>query len=115
MTRFKDFGNGEEVEKEPLSFKLYGEEFHCIPSIQGKLLLDMIADSSSEETGKAVDVIRKFFKKTLVDESYERFDALLDDPHRIVSVETLGEISGWLVSEYTSRPTKRPQDSLSGQ
>jgi hypothetical protein len=115
MTRFKDFGTGEDIVKEPLSFKLYGEEFHCIPSVQGKLLLDMIADSTSEETGKAVDVIRKFFKRTLLDESYERFDALINDPDKIVSVETLGEISGWLVSEYTSRPTKRPQDSSSGQ
>jgi hypothetical protein len=26
-TRFKDFGSGENVNKEPLSFQLYGESF----------------------------------------------------------------------------------------
>ena len=115
MSRFKDFGAGGEVNQEPMSFKLYGEEFHCVPSIQGKAILELVADSSSEDPSKTAGVIKAFFKQTLVDESYARFDSLLYDPSKIVTVEALGEISAWLVGEYTSRPTQRPEDSLSGQ
>jgi hypothetical protein len=115
MSRFKDFGAGGEVNKEPMSFKLHEEEFHCVPSIQGKAILELVSDSSSEDPSKTAGVIKAFFKQTLVDESYARFDSLLDDPSKIVTVEALGEISAWLVGEYTSRPTQRPEDSLSGQ
>ena len=115
MSRFKDFGAGGDVNQEPMSFKLYDEEFHCVPSIQGKAILELVADSSSEDPSKTAGVIKAFFRQTLVDESYARFDSLLDDPSKIVTVEALGEISAWLVGEYTSRPTQRPEDSLSGQ
>jgi len=40
---------------------------------------------------------------------YERFNTLLDDPGKIVSVETLGEIIGWLIEEYSNRPNQQPR------
>lgn len=115
MTRFKDFGKGEGVSTEPLSFKLHDEDFHCVPTIQGKVLLDLAADSASDDGSKAALTIKNFFEKTLQPESFERFSALLDDSEKIVSVETLGEISGWLVGEYTSRPQTGPEQSSIGQ
>jgi hypothetical protein len=42
-------------------------------------------------------------------ESYARFDALLEDEKKIVSVETLGEIIGWLIEEYSDRPNPQPE------
>jgi hypothetical protein len=114
-TRFKDFGEDTNVNREPLSFKLYGEEFHCRPAIQGKILLDTVKDVDSENPASAASMIDNFFKKTLVEESYERFQKLLNDPEKIVTVETLSEITGWLVGEYSSRPSRGPEDSLSGQ
>ena len=113
--RFKDFGSGGEVNKAPLSFKLHGEEFHCRTSLQGKTLLDIVA-SSSDTTGTGVaNTINQFFEKCLVPESYVRFNALLENPDKIVTVETLGEITAWLVEEYSSRPTQQPEHSASGQ
>ena len=50
--RFRDFGSGDSVVKEPLSFKLHGEEFNCVPMIQGKFLLDLVADSNSDDPVK---------------------------------------------------------------
>jgi hypothetical protein len=44
--RFKDFGNGNAVDAKPLSFKLHEEEFHCVPSLQGKILLNLVVDSN---------------------------------------------------------------------
>ena len=109
MPRFKDFGSGGSVSYEPLSFKLYDEEFHCHPAVQGKVLLDMAANSSSD--GAAGKVINDFFAQALLPESFDRFNALVNDTKKIVPVETLGEIVGWLVEEYSNRPTQEPQRS----
>jgi hypothetical protein len=112
--RFKDFGSGGEVNRAPLSFKLHNEEFQCKPSIQGKVLLDIVADADDDGAG-AARTITKFFEVTLVPESFTRFELLLKDSEKIVTVETLADITGWLVEEYSSRPTQRPEPSLSGQ
>ena len=107
--RFKDFGSGSSESSEPLVFKLYDEEFECYPQVQGKLLLDLVADSSSEDPARQSAIVTKFFEYVLKPESAERFQALVQDPERIVSVDTLAEITGWLVEEYTNRPNPQPE------
>ncbi len=114
-TRFKDFGKGSGVSHEPLKFKLHDEEFECYPALQGKVLLEMVARSTSNDTSDMADSVMGFFEKTLKPESYERFQALTQDPNRVVTVETLGEITSWLVGEYSDRPTQQPEDSSNGQ
>lgn len=112
MPRFKDFGSKSPDENaEPISFKLWDIEFHCLPEIQGKVLLDMVSDSSSDDPVKSTKVISQFFDSVLIGDSKEKFNELLVDPEKIVSVDTLGEIIGWLVEQYSDRPTKRPEDS----
>lgn len=109
MTRFKDFGNPSTTERiEPLSFKLYGEEFHCVPAIQGKVLLDIAADSGSDDPTKSAGVVLAFFSKALKPESYARLETLMASDDKIVTVETLAEITGWLVEEYADRPEGQP-------
>jgi hypothetical protein len=109
--RFKDFGSGKNVEAAPLSFKIHGEEFHCVTQVQGKLMLDLVAESGSEDPVKSAGIVNKFFKQVLKDESWTRFESLLEDKERIVTVETLAEITAWLVEEYTGRPTSGPEVS----
>jgi hypothetical protein len=113
--RFKDFGSGGAVDKTPLSFKIHDEEFQCRPTIQGKTLLSIVANSTGEDGAGVAKSITEFFKACLVEESYVRFNALLENPDKIVTVETLGEITAWLVEEYSSRPTQQPEVSSSGQ
>jgi len=111
-TKFRDFGSGNTTgEKEPISFAIHEETFNCYPELQGKVLLDLVSRSGGEDAAEAAKTISMFFEKVLVPESYARFDALLNDPNRIVSVETLGTISGWLVEMYTSRPEGEPEVS----
>lgn len=114
MSRFKDFGDGGDVSTEPINFKLLGEEFTARPAIQGRVLLDIVADSDSEDTAKVAAVIPRFFEATLLPESWQRFQELTTDPDRVVTTEKLGEIIGWLVEEYASRPTKESSPSSSG-
>lgn len=116
MTRFKDFGSGSEGDSpEAPTFKIHGEEFTCVPTIQGKVLLGLVADSASDDPLVQASIVEDFFSNVLTDESLERFNALTLDKDRIVSVETLGEIVGWLMSEYTARPEAQPEDSSAGQ
>jgi hypothetical protein len=116
MTRFKDFGTGATAEEaQPLSFKLYEEEFHCVPRMQGKVMLSIVEDASSDDPAASARTIGTFFKKVLKDESFARFDALLEDKDRVVSVETLSEIVAWLLESYSNRPEAQPEGSSTGQ
>lgn len=110
MAKFRDFGAGSDnTPKEPISFKLHGEEFNCIPVIPGKTMLEIVAKSSSENAGDQAAVINEFFSHVLVDESLERFNSLVVDKERVVTTETLGEITGWLIEQYTARPEAQPE------
>ena len=113
MTRFKDFGAGAAVPREHLEFKLHEETFSCDPAVQGKVHLDLAAKAtaSGEDGAASAEIILDFFKSVMLDESYARFEVLLESKERIVSVETLGEIVGWLMEEYTNRPEGQPEAS----
>ena len=114
-TRFKDFGSGGNSNKEPISFKLYEQEFLCHPALQGKVLLDMASASGSQDAAASAKIMYDFFKAAMQEESYTRFLAVLEDPNTIVTVETLGEIAGWLTEQYSGRPILGPEQSVSGQ
>ena len=110
MPRFKDFGTGKEQgSREPVSFMLHEEEFHCVTNIQGKVLLEIVAKSSSDDSAESARVMSEFFENILTDESYKRFDKLVHDKEKFVHVETLSEIVGWLIGQYTDRPEEQPE------
>jgi hypothetical protein len=116
MAKFKDFGSGTAQEqREPVSFKLHDEEFFGVNQLQGRVLLELIAKSSSEDAAISAQVISDFFVNVLTNESYKRFEALTLDKERIVTVETLSEIVSWLISEYSDRPEEQPENSSPGQ
>jgi hypothetical protein len=114
-TRFKDFGEGGSTNKEPLSFKLHGEDFTCKPAVQGKVLLEIASIGSGNDPVAAANAMYGFFSSSMDEENYTRFKALLEDEEKIVTVETLGEIAGWLTEQYAGRPQSGPEQSASGQ
>jgi hypothetical protein len=110
MTRFKDFGSGSsDTPKDPISFKLFEEEFSCKPAIQGKVLMNLAVNSTSEDAGAAAQTLNDFFGYVLLEESNVRFQELLVDEHRIVTMDTLSDIVAWLIEEYTARPNQQPE------
>lgn len=109
--RFKDFGAGTDQDKPPLSFRLFDEDFTCLRQVQGKVLIDLVKKAKADDPAAAASVVTDFFNAVLEDESLERFNALLEDKHRIVSMETLGKITEWLMEEYAGRPTTGPEVS----
>lgn len=112
--RYRDFGSSATT-TEPLTFKLYEQEFQCRPALQGKVLLEMAVAGSVDDNSAAAAIVDTFFAKALLPESLERFNTLLSDPEKIVTVETLGEIAGWLTEQYSGRPQLGPEPSASGQ
>jgi hypothetical protein len=112
--KFKDFGSGD-VGKEPISFKLHDQEFKCHPAIQGKTLMRVAINADSGDIAKAASVVDDFFSVALLPESYKRFTKILESDDQIVTVEALGEISGWLMEQYSSRPEQGSEPSSSGQ
>jgi hypothetical protein len=116
MAKFKDFGVGKEIgEREPVSFKLYGEDFFGVKQIQGKVLLELISKSNTDDPAVSAQVMSDFFAYVLTDESFKRFDKLIHHKEKIVHVETLSEIVAWLIGEYTDRPEGQPESSSAGQ
>lgn len=116
MSRFKDFGAPDEgVKHEKISFKLYGEEFECVPALPGRTLLSFAQASGSEDGAESAKAINTFFSKVLVEESYQRFEDLAEDPKRLVTVETLAEVVGWIVETYANRPTQGSEHSSTGE
>ena len=113
--RFKDFGTGGTQNTEPILFKLHGEDFECVKNLQGNALLSLVAKAGSGNATDAADTVKDIFSKALLPESYERFSKLIDDKEKIVTVETLGEITAWLVEQYSGRPMQGPEQSQSGQ
>lgn len=110
-TRFKDFGSGLDQDKPALSFRLHDEDFKCVREVQGKVLIDLVAKSKDKDPAVVASIITDFFDAVLEEESLERFNFLLVDKNRVVTMETLTNITEWLVEEYSARPTVGPEVS----
>lgn len=115
MTRFKDFGRPADADSEPLTFRLHDEDFTCYSAMPGKTLLDFVQRSDSDNASESAGAISDFFKKVLVPESYERFDALASDPDRVVTMQTLADIVSWVLETYSNRPTEGSELLPDGQ
>lgn len=116
MTKFKDFGAPAVTEVEPIEFRLYGETFSCRPQIPGKTMLEFAKRTSDDSNASEnAGVLLDFFKSVMYDESHTRFDAIISDPDKAVSLESLMEIVSWLMETYGSRPTERSERSSTGE
>lgn len=110
-TRHRTFTAAPVSSDEAPSFDLFDETFYGRPAIQGAAILEFVSAADDTNGGSAAKQILAFYKKALTEESHTRFVALIEDPDRVVDLETLTEIVGWLVEEYTSRPTQASSQS----
>jgi len=113
--RHKDFSVRNIADADPLTFSLGDEEFNCYAEVQGKTILDIMkvaatGDEDSRGVLMAVSIL-DFFVKVMPPKEYKRFETLMEDPEKIVPMDTLSEIMSWLIEEYTARPTQPSSDS----
>ena len=110
MTKFKDFGAGKLDENaQPISFKLHGEDFNCKSQMQGRNLLKLVSSANADDPVESAKAVNNFFDMVLLKEDLVRFNTLLEDDEKIVTVETLAEIVSWLMEQYTNRPEEQPE------
>lgn len=111
MARHKSFGNVDRYrDQEAVTFDLYDETFTCKPAVQGAALLRF----GTESQENAAEAVMTFFALCMGEEEFDRFKGLIESEDKIVDATTLGEIAGYLVGEYSSRPTERSSSSPSG-
>lgn len=93
------------------------DRFHCIPQCPAGILLDLATKAGGAEatTDSQVEAFIEFLEKMLVKEDRVRFKKRLRDPDRPIDFITLNEIGGWLMEQYTSRPSQTPSASPAGQ
>ena len=106
----KDFGSPE-VPTKKVDFKLFEQKFECKPAVQGTTLLEYSVKFGSTDDAVVNQAFLDFFKTALTEESYKDMKALWDDDEKIVPIETLGDIMGYLIEEYTDRPTSASEGS----
>jgi hypothetical protein len=115
-TRHMDFGTPFKLsDYSPVTFTVVGENFDCKPAIQGKVLLDFIADADADDGSKAAIAIRRFFSEVMPDKEFQRFFALIENSEYVFDMEELSKIAGWLVEQYSSRPKELSKSSTNGR
>lgn len=102
--RSRAFSTRKPEEVEPLFFEIDEERFDAHPVVPGAVILEFASGADGDGTGAAQ--ILTFFERVLVPESKERFFELIHDTNRVVELELLSDIVGFLVEEYTDRPSE---------
>lgn len=94
---------------EKISFDLDEEyTFVCKDDLQGAVILDFVA-AADEGATRAAAKIMNFFKEALPEKEHERFLEVIHGDKLIVDMELLSEIVGFLIEEYTGRPTEESE------
>lgn len=106
MAAYKDFDAAlNEQEKEPVRFRLGGEDFQ-IDSIKAGPLL-RLARMSDAEDADALLQFDSFLTSLIRKEDHKRWAEVLDK----VSTDTLLEVVQFIVEESAGRPTELPSAS----
>lgn len=107
--KIKSFGTPKEGDTtavaEPIVFELAGEEFEAYGDVSGAVQLDFIKDYGSENGADTAKAILEYLKNSMDAENYKRFQVLIRDPKKLIKMETLSEIVGYLMEERSSRPS----------
>ncbi len=91
---------------EPIVFELAGKQLEAYGEVSGAVLLDFISNSGGDVPAETAKAIMSYLKDSMDAENYKQFQAITRDPKKIIKIETLSEIVGYLIEERSSRPTE---------
>lgn len=91
---------------EPIPFELEGENFEAYGEVSGAVLLEFIAATDGDSTGKSASSILEYLENSMDADNYTRFYKIIHNPDVLVDIETLASIVSYLIEERTSRPTE---------
>lgn len=96
-----------------VGFTLGKTTYICKPDIQGAVILDFIAAAEDGATGAAAKIL-PFFEEVLPEEAHVEFLKQVKGDKEIVDLEPLSDIVGYVIEQYTDRPTKASEKSDAG-
>lgn len=74
------------------------QKFKLNPALPGKVILDFMFISGSEDSAKLAGAIKTVLDKAIVNDDKERWNEFIDDPRNAVTVSVLSEIVGYVTS-----------------
>lgn len=95
----------------------WSETFRCLPNAPGTALDDLARSVGTDTKGQAVYnqvSLLRFFRAVMHPDDVDRFDELVSDKDRCVTIEALGDVLFWLGEVYTDRPTVPSSSSSPG-
>jgi hypothetical protein len=104
--KIKSFSSASKEVAEPIPFELEGETFEAYGQVPGAVLLDFIAASQQEDNSGTAGAILGYLKSSMDKDNFKRFDALTRDPEKVIELQVLADIVGYLIEERSSRPTQ---------
>lgn len=111
----KEIENESIQREDPINFKLFGTQWDCRDEVNGKLLMDQAAGLDSDSLQDQRNGVIGILQMTVLPDQVEDLLEELDDPDKVIQLGKLVEIVGWLVEQYTDRPTEQPANSPNGQ
>ena len=101
------------VGDEPLQFTVGGDVFTVYPPTTAMFALFMASQSDTREPTDQIAGLVDFLDNMLSPEDRIMFRQRLLDREHPLEFSMLEDIVGWLVEEWSARPTKSQQDSSS--
>jgi hypothetical protein len=95
-----------ETEVAPLGFDIAGESFEVLAEAPGIILLEFIEATTSDEKGASAAALTRFLRSVMADGEWVRLSAVLHDPKNRIDIKTISEIVGYIIEEYSSRPSE---------
>lgn len=93
------------------------ESFRCLHDAPASALDDLSASAGMTADGELafnqVSLLR-FFRAVIHPDDEERFNKLMHDKNRTVTIEELGDVMFWLAEVYTGRPSAPSSSSAGG-
>ena len=78
--------------------------FKLNPSLPGKLILDFMFVSGTDDTSELAKAITTVLDKAIVDEDKERWNEFINDPKNGVTISVLSEIVGHVTAVLSGNP-----------
>lgn len=80
------------------------QRFKLNPSLPGKLILDFMFVSGTEDSSELAKAINKVLDNAIVEEDTERWETFSNDPKNGVTISVLSEIVGHVTAVLSGNP-----------
>lgn len=79
-------------------------KFKLNPALPGKVILDFMFVSGSDDSSKLAEAINTVLDKAIVEDDKEAWDAFSEDPKNGVTIAVLSEVVGHITSVLSGNP-----------